>query len=406
MRRLIYSFLPLSFVLFACAPQTQPTAVLPDVISPTNTAVAVIQPETSQPEQQPTAAPQNPSVPSEVIMPSIESPSIVSIHMLDEAHGWALTEEKVIRTSDGGVTWQDVTPANLVGAGYFVFADFFDVDHAWLQSPDMNQYPNGGSLYRTSNGGASWESIATPFSGGSLHFTDQQNGWMLADLGVGAGSMAVSVFRTHDGGSSWERVYTNDPNLEGAGETLPLGGIKNFILPLDDGIAWVGGVIYAPGTTYLFRTDDGGRTWFNINLVLPGNTAESELNIIGIVFRSPSRGLLILRITSDTPKIIVYSTDNGGNTWSQLPASFEGFGILETPSANEMIYYSGNHFYVTTDAGQNIKDVVPNVQFDDSVIDMSFVNSQTGWVLTTNSSNERTLYKTTDGGVTWTQLVP
>ena len=67
----------------------------------------------------------------------------------------------------------------------------------------------------------------------------------MADLGVGAGSMAVSVFQTKDGGATWTRAYTNDPNLEGAGDSLPLGGIKDMLVPLDMNTAWIGGVIYS-----------------------------------------------------------------------------------------------------------------------------------------------------------------
>ncbi|MFM8369320.1 MAG: VPS10 domain-containing protein [Chloroflexota bacterium] len=345
-------------------------------------------------------------LPAVVEAPIIEAPSIVNIEMLDEVYGWAITEERIIRTNDGGVTWYNVTPGNLADAGYLVYTSFLDADTAWVQFPDMNKYPNGGKLYRTIDGGLTWETFTTPFSGGSLHFVDANNGWMMADLGVGAGSMAVSIFQTSDGGKTWNRTYTNDPNLAEASDTLPLGGIKNLILPLDAETAWVGGVVYAPGQTYLFRSDDGGKTWFNINLVLPENTAESELSLQDMVFISPTNGLLALRITSETPQTIVYITEDGGNTWVQSPAAFEGYGILETPSASEMIFYTADQFYVTKDAGVNIQQISPEIKFGDSIIDMSFANSQTGWVITASPSNERTLYKTTDGGTTWTPLIP
>lgn len=345
-------------------------------------------------------------LPAVVEAPIIEAPSIVNIEMLDEVYGWAITEEHIIRTNDGGVTWYNVTPGNLADAGYLVYTSFLDADTAWVQFPDMNKYPNGGKLYRTIDGGLTWETFTTPFSGGSLHFVDANNGWMMADLGVGAGSMAVSIFQTSDGGKTWNRTYTNDPNLAEASDTLPLGGIKNLILPLDAETAWVGGVVYAPGQTYLFRSDDGGKTWFNINLVLPENTAESELSLQDMVFISPKNGLLALRITSETPQTIVYITEDGGNTWVQSPAAFEGYGILETPSASEMIFYTADQFYVTKDAGVTIQQISPEIKFGDSIIDMSFANSQTGWVITASPSNERTLYKTTDGGATWTPLIP
>jgi photosystem II stability/assembly factor-like uncharacterized protein len=218
--------------------------------------------------------------------------------------------------------------------------------------------------------------------------------------------MAVSIFRTNDGGTTWDRVYTNDPNLEGASDTLPLGGIKNLILPLNANTAWVGGVVYAPGETYLFRTDDAGKTWFNIKLVLPENVAQSELNVQAVKFLSANEGLLALRVSSDAPQMVVYATSDGGNTWVQLPVEFNGYGILETPSASEMIFYTDNQFYVTSDAGTTVQQISPDIKFGDSIIDMSFVNSQRGWVITASPSNERTLYRTEDGGATWFPLIP
>jgi photosystem II stability/assembly factor-like uncharacterized protein len=388
-----------ALLLSACGPNvsTFPPATSPElVIEATPTAI----------QTDAALAPQSTALPAVVEAPIIEAPSIINIQMLDEVYGWAVTEENIIRTNDGGVTWYDVTPANLADAGYLVYPDFLDADHAWVQFPDMNKYPNGGTLYRTTDGGLTWESFSTPFSGGSINFVDQNNGWMMADLGVGAGSMAVSVFQTSDGGKTWSRTYTNDPNLAEASDTLPLGGIKNMIVPVNADTAWIGGVVYAPGQTYFFRSEDGGKTWFNINLVLPANTAESEISVQGIVFISSTEGLLALRIQSETPQTIVYITEDGGNTWVQSSVSFDGYGILETPSASEMIFYTADQFYVTSDTGATIQQVTPNIKFGDTITDLSFANSKTGWAVVLSPDNRQTLYKTTDGAATWTALIP
>ncbi|MBK7448344.1 MAG: hypothetical protein IPJ47_02525 [Anaerolineales bacterium] len=399
MKRLIPFLLFLVLSISACAPAS-PATDTAELLQPKATL------EEAQAASQSAVAPQETPLPVEINAPLIEAPGILNIEMLDEVFGWGVTEENIVRTNDGGVTWYDVTPAKLADAGYLVYPDFFDANHAWIQFPDMNKYPNGGKLYRTSDGGNTWESFTTPFSGGAIHFIDEQNGWVLADLGVGAGSMAVSVFKTGDGGATWQRVYTNDPNLEGAADTLPLGGIKNIILPLDLETAWVGGVVYASGETYLYRSDDGGKTWFNINLVLPEGSKDSELSVYGIRFTSTTDGLLAIRVAAETPQIIVYATHDGGTTWSQLPITFDGYGLLETPSASEMIFYTAGQFYVTKDAGMTIEQVTPDIKFGDTAIDMSFVNSQTGWLVTSDSTSDLSLYKTTDGGATWFPIIP
>jgi photosystem II stability/assembly factor-like uncharacterized protein len=374
-------------------PQSQNTA------EPVATEVPATE---SQTITQPALAPQNTPLPAEIGAPLIDSPAIIFIEMLDEVYGWGVTETEIVSTNDGGVTWYNVTPPALTDVGYSVFTNFLDKSHAWVQIVDPNNYPNGGTLYRTSDGGLTWESFATPFSAGDIEFVDANNGWIMADLGVGAGSMAVSVFQTKDGGATWTRAYTNDPNLEGAGDSLPLGGLKVMLVPLDMNTAWIGGVIYSSGSTYLFRTNDGGKTWAQATMILPAEAQSSELTIEQVKFVSPTQGFLAIRMTSTTLETILFSTNDGGETWNPAPVKLPGLGKLEIPSAQEMIFYSSNQFYVTKDAAKTFEIIDPNIAFRESLTDMSFVNSSTGWVTTAS----RALYKTTDGGHTWFPIIP
>ena len=345
-------------------------------------------------------------MPAEINAPLVDSPSIFSIEMLDEESGWAITESQVLRTNDGGVTWYDVTPPELAKIGYGVFTDFLDVRHAWIQIPDQINYPNGGKLFRTSDGGMTWKSGETPFGGGDIAFLDERNGWIMADLGVAAGSNAVSVFQTTDGGNTWTKTYTNDPSIEGASDSLPLGGIKNMILPLTMQTAWIGGVVYAPGTVYLFRTDDGGRIWFKINLVLPPEIEEGDFAIEEIKFLSSTRGFLVLRVMLEDTQTVIYETNDGGNTWAAAPAIIPSAGRIDLPSEQAIIFYGSDQVYISRDAAQTWNIIQPNIRFGESLTDLNFVNSNTGWVIVSDEASHRSLYKTTDGGATWFPLIP
>ncbi|NJN79836.1 MAG: hypothetical protein HC797_04840 [Anaerolineales bacterium] len=318
-----------------------------------------------------------------------------------------MTEEEIVRTDDGGVTWYNVTPQGLSETGYSVVTYFLNENYAWIQVADINNYPIAGTLYRTSDGGITWQDFETPFSAGDFEFIDENNGWILADLGVGAGSMAVSVFQTSNGGVTWSRVYTNDPNLEGAGESLPLGGIKVLLVPLDMQTAWVGGVVYANGTVYLFRTDDGGETWSTVaNIELPQEAEDSQIGVEKLEFISPTQGVLVLRMSSTSQETLIFSTNDGGDTWQAFPETIPEAGMLEIPSAQEVIFYSSGQFYITEDAGATFDIINPNILFGDSLTDMSFVNANTGWVVTTSQTNQRVLYKTEDGAQTWFPIIP
>jgi len=398
------SFL-LSFIVSSCgapAPQMEPQTEAPAQPEPAATPTL----PNTQSAPQPALPSDGTPLPQEIDAPLIDSPSIISIYMMDEVYGWAITERHIIRTNDGGVTWYNVTPPGLNGAGYSVFVDFHDMYHAYIQVVDPNNYPFGGTLHRTSDGGITWDSAETPFSAGDLEFVDADNGWIMADIGIGAGSMAVSVLQTNDGGRTWNRTYTNDPNLEGADDSLPLGGIKVMLRVVDMQNAWIGGVIYSSGSAYLFRTEDGGRTWAGVSLILPEEAQASELAVEQLGFLSPTRGYLALRMTSANLQTILYRTDDGGETWELLPTRLPGGGFLEILSAEEIVFYSGGRFYVTKDAGETFDVVEPDTSFGETVTSMSFANSSTGWVVTTRPINRRAFYKTTDGGTTWTQLIP
>jgi photosystem II stability/assembly factor-like uncharacterized protein len=211
-----------------------------------------------------------------------------------------------VRTNDGGITWYNVTPPEVAEAGYSVDTFVLDNNHVWVQLADPDNFPNSGSLYRTTNGGLAWTSSKVPFSRGTLDFLDLNNGWMMSALGVAAGSMGISVFQTSDGGATWDQTYTNDPNLTDAGDSLPLGGLKNGLTPLDMQTAWVYGLTYAPGTVYLYRTEDGGANWNEQSLPLPQGVENAELSVEKIEFIAPNFGFLTMRITSDTINLAVY----------------------------------------------------------------------------------------------------
>ena len=358
-------------------------------------------------ESTPTPYPDTPS-PAELNAPLVESPALVSIHFINELDGWGVTETQIVRTNDGGITWYNVTPPDVTETGYSVEMFALDNNHVWIQKPDIDNYPNSGTLYRTSDGGLTWMNVMTPFSGGDLNFIDAESGWILADLGVGAGSMGVSIFQTTDGGATWEQKYTNDPNLSNAGDSLPLGGLKNGLIPLNMQTAWVYGVVYSPSNLYLFRTDDGGESWFPVSVQLPAGGENSEVGIDRdqMKFVSATDGFLVVRMAGDSTQTAVYTTRDGGNMWTLTPTLIPNGGPTDFLSSEEAVIHNGEQFYVTRDAARTWTIIPPDIKFGESLAGMDFVNVSLGWVITLDpTNNHRSLYRTSDGGATWSPVV-
>jgi len=353
-----------------------------------------------------TPFPDTPS-PPEIDAPLVDTPALTSVQFLTELNGWGVTETQIVRTNDGGITWYNVTPPDITEAGYSVQLVIMDNNNVWAQIPDYNNYPNSGTLYHTTDGGLTWSATTTPFSDGDVRFLDVNNGWALADLGAGAGSDAIAVYQTTDGGSTWDRKFINDPNSANASDSIPLGGLKSGLTPLNMQTAWVYGTVYSSGTVYVFRTDDGGVNWVQVSsLPLPQGAEDAELSFERVQFVTANDAFMLMRIASDESKMAVYISNDSGETWSLTPTLIPVGGLADFLSATEAVVYNGQQFYVTRDAARTWSIIPPDVNFGDTFASMDFVNPNTGWVITVDpTTNHRSLYRTSDGGATWFPII-
>lgn len=353
----------------------------------------------------PTPFPDTPS-PAVIDAPLVESPALVKIHFINTLDGWGITETQIVRTNDGGITWYNVTPPDMTETGYSVDWFVLDNENVWIQQPDFANYPFSGFQYHTSDGGINWSKITVPYSGAKISFLDPNNGWALADLGVGAGSNAVAVYQTSDAGATWNMNFVNDPNQASASDSLPLGGLKFGLTPLDMQTAWIFGVVYAPGTPYLFRTDDGGRTWSPVQLPLPPGAENSEVGIEQMAFTSDTDGYILMRAQSDSSNLVLYVSNDGGATWAITPTLIPGGGFADFLPGGEIVLYNRAQFYVTRDAARTWSIIPPDIVFDEIFAGMDFLSASTGYVITQDPTNHRSLYRTDDGGATWFPVIP
>jgi photosystem II stability/assembly factor-like uncharacterized protein len=306
-----------------------------------------------------------------------------------------------LRTTDGGSTWYNVSPQGVTAFGFGTANTFLNASQAWVMVADSSDPIGSGLLYRTGDGGLTWTVYPVPFGGGEMAFLDEDSGWMMAYLGIAAGSMGVSIYRTNDGGATWTQTYTNDPNLANAGDSLPLGGIKNDLVPLDTGTAWVGGVVYAPETFYLYKTIDGGATWSPQTIPAAPGMQNTDISIDnGPIFVSPNDGILPIRFMGETQRTGFYATRDGGVNW-EFVTFMPGAGEVDFVSPSDGFFWTGEQFFITADGAQTWTNINSDAPFADSFAGMDFVNTRTGWVWAYNVTGPNDLYKTVDGGATW-----
>jgi photosystem II stability/assembly factor-like uncharacterized protein len=337
--------------------------------------------------------------------------------MLSATTGWATAVGRLLRTTDGGLHWQNVTPPALPGTcsrGVTAFA--LSAAAAWVvRDPvDCGSDALQSAISRTADGGLTWRSSTLPiFAVAQITFVDPEHGWILADLDTADGQQAADIFRTTDGGQTWTK-------LSSAGDrpgALPLDGQKFGLTFRDATSGWVAqgdALDPAPRLHGLFQTKDGGATWQPAPaLAWPAALARNpSLEEVGQLptFFSPQVGVLrmlvVSQVTGDVADTVMYVTGDGGKTWSPtspLQASSASTGFVDAislvdpsdwwiaPNAN-----GGTILLQTSDGGQHWASWTPGAPFA-GVSELSFGSDTVGLAI-----GSAGLLRTSDGGHSWT----
>jgi photosystem II stability/assembly factor-like uncharacterized protein len=136
--------------------------------------------------------------PSPTFGPGLPLP-VRSIHMLTPTVGWGTAGNRIIRTTDGGAHWKDVTPSAAPAASGVTA--FLTTTLAWIVAGPLY---GPLTVFKTTDGGQTWQQQgslqdATP---NQMIFITHQEGWILADLGAPPTTYTAAIFRTTDGGTT------------------------------------------------------------------------------------------------------------------------------------------------------------------------------------------------------------
>jgi photosystem II stability/assembly factor-like uncharacterized protein len=335
----------------------------------------------------PTLTPLPPTVNPEVVT----SPHIRKLFMIDPSNGWAIGNSYVLRTGDGGATWYNVTMPDVSS----VLNGFFqDSNRGWALTPN--------TLYRTIDGGIRWTRYEVPFNGGFIQFLDDLNGFVLSGEPSGMQKQAVSLYQTTDGGATWALKYAIDPSQPN--NTLPFGGHKLGMTFRNATTGWVGGDIPTPGFVYLYKTTNGGVTWSQQSLALPPGYESAYIIIESPKFFGANDAILpVWMVTNTGQDLFIYVSRDGGATWTRSAGMLPKGKRTDFISINNGFAWSSNGFVgVTQNSGASWSQVTSNVNFGDDAPAIDFVTSVTGWLIQYPVNGITPLYRTTNGGMTWT----
>jgi photosystem II stability/assembly factor-like uncharacterized protein len=249
----------------------------------------------------------------------------------------------VVRTVDGGASWQNVTPP---GGERSAFHDIeaFDRDHAVVLAIGSGK---DSKIYRTANGGKTWKLVfenqePKAFYDG-IAFFDRDNGIAVSDPVGGQ----FRILTTGDGGQTWKVAPSNAELRARPNEGVHASGTSLVTKGPQD--AWFGTV--RPGAnSRVFHTPDRGRTWSVADTPI---SADLGAGIFSLAFWDTEQGLVLGggNPAANDPSVVARTTD-GGTTWSRVgsPAGFRtNMALTDRMDSAIAVGFTGSDF--TTNRG-------------------------------------------------------
>lgn len=290
----------------------------------------------------------------------------LAIYFLDSSNGWissanANTGSVVLRTSDGGLTWQPGEHTLPWKRMHFVTSLV-----GWALFSNL--------LGKTTDGGRTWQVSAPPSYANSVRFTDLMNGWLVGTSG--------EVYRTSDGGITWSDC-TKRLDIYFAG--------LNDVVFANSSKGWIGGKQYASDpdndTSLVLRTTNGGATWERLSFPYGGG-------IYGLFAVDDSR---LWAITDD----LAFFTTDGGDNWSKANVRDEDgiFRDIYFRDPDWGVILGSEALYKTTDGGISWQRQAGFEVM--SLRSIRFASLSRGWIVGHLRSGPEPTYETTDGGATW-----
>ena len=140
---------------------------------------------------------------------------INKLNLFVGGHGWAsdLNQSVYYNTRNFGEHWLVVTPPGLSSSnsGWGTTAAFPSGDIGWVC---QTKNDSSATLYISTDGGREWQIQNLNFTCGQISAINETEGYILSDLGVGAGSQYVSIHHTSDGGTSWTCALSTNPPIQ------------------------------------------------------------------------------------------------------------------------------------------------------------------------------------------------
>jgi photosystem II stability/assembly factor-like uncharacterized protein len=268
----------------------------------------------------------------------------------------------VWKSVDGGTTFKpifDKQPSLSIGS---LAIDPSNAQTVWVGTGESwvrNSVSVGTGIYRSRDGGESWEALGLADSEHIarvvVHPKDSNTVFACALGHLWNANTERGVFKTTDGGKTWNKVlYRNDST----------GCAEMAMDPQDSSVLYAamwdvrrephnfrsGG----PGSG-LFKSTDSGATWHELRKGLP----EGDLGRIGIAV-APANHTRVYAVVEAKNHTALFRSDDAGYSWAETNNSFNVSGrpfyfarLAADPKNADRLYKPGFFLTVSDDGGKS-----------------------------------------------------
>ena len=361
-------------------------------------------------------------------------------------------------TLDGGTTWTSVTiPSTLMYSG----EDITDVE--FVNTTVGFVITSNGNVLKTIDQGLTWTKIQPQVS----NYQIEELEFINENIGFAAGPLG-QIYRTADQGATWTLTDTDAGILYDIryidGILYAVGSSRSLVTSSDLGVTWsaVKTVSYGTGGSTFTRmyavtklngqlivagengdiyksTNAANTTWAPLYTPIFGGMVTT-----GFQFSNANKGVMV---GAGTTQSSIYYTENGGYQWQRKAIAGSSFyKSLDVKSDGKALVTGQSGYVTTTDFGQTWTTISPiqissaytkcwlksnndffvgtnpGAPINDGLIrktgfntftqntnmprigEIQFLNDNIGYAGTVVANYPGTLWKTIDGGSTWTAL--
>ncbi|KAA3662180.1 MAG: T9SS C-terminal target domain-containing protein [Calditrichaeota bacterium] len=272
--------------------------------------------------------------------------TLFDISFSDANNGLATSKGKVVRTTDGGSSWSEVSTSGMKD---------------WIHGLDHK--PSGSSVivgqygvFLNSSNGASWSKGATnaeKHSGRAIFFLDDNNGWFVGHAGF--------IFKSANGGSSWQKIQgTGDDNDPINGYDYEDVAFANSQVGLAVGMRGL-----------ISRSENGGDSWTTID----ADWAIDETNddFFAVEFLDQNTAIVVGALG------LIRKSSDAGKTWRtvQSPVSFTLYDVDFIDAQTGYICGTNGTILFTNNGGENW--TVQPSGTTNPLFRLYFNDASTGW---------------------------